>query len=89
MSSLTESQTEALLQQAEEYVSLDFNPFTKATIQSLIDERNTEELSTLMQRMEFGTAGLRFESSLSLSFFFFHPPLSCLLVVEWELVTLK
>ena len=53
---------QALLEQAREYVLLDFNPITKNIIQGYITERNIEELTKLMPRMEFGTAGLRFEN---------------------------
>ena len=61
---------QALLDQAREYVLLDFNPITKNIIQGYITDRNMDELAKLMPRMEFGTAGLRFESYVfpSLSF---------------------
>ncbi|CAF0798175.1 unnamed protein product [Brachionus calyciflorus] len=53
--------TDAVLnEKIEEWLKWDKNPKTKAEIENLVNEQNYGELkSRLLERMEFGTAGLR------------------------------
>ncbi|KAL0238851.1 hypothetical protein PCE1_004542 [Barthelona sp. PCE] len=52
--------SEHIKELAQEWLRLDFNPVTRAEIEKLVEEQNEEELTKrLVNRIKFGTAGLR------------------------------